>query len=75
MAVRLNITMGEDLFDRLKRATPPKRMSAFIAQAVKEKLRPGKAELDAAYKDASSETWRKRLAADWRSTEIEEWPD
>lgn len=74
MTVRLNITMEEELYEQLKAATPPKRISAFIAEAVKGKLRPGKRELNAAYRAASQEAWRKGLAEDWCVTETEHWP-
>lgn len=75
MAVRLNITMDEDLYERLKKASPPRKMSAFIGQAVKERLGPSRAELDAAYKSASRERWRTRLADEWSATETEGWPE
>jgi hypothetical protein len=75
MAVRLNITMDEELYRRLKKELPPKGISAFIGQAVKEKLRPGRKALDAAYKAASRERWRRELARDWAATEGEGWPD
>ncbi len=75
MTVRLNITMDEAIYKRLKRETPPKKISAFIEGAVKARLRPSKSELDDAYQKASRELWRKRLAADWQETETEGWPD
>ena len=75
MAVRLNITMDEDLYRRLKSELPPKRISAFIAEAVRCKLRPDKQTLDAAYKAASREGWRGGVAREWLATEGEGWPD
>ena len=35
MSVRLNITMDDDVYARLKKEMPPKKLSAFIAGAVK----------------------------------------
>lgn len=75
MAVRLNITMDEDLYKRLKSELPPKRISAFIADAVRSKLRPDRRALDAAYKAASREGWRRGLQNEWKVTEGEGWPD
>lgn len=75
MAVRLNITMDGDLYRRLKSELPPKRISAFIADAVRAKLRPDRKTLDAAYKAASRESWRTGLARDWKVTDGEGWPD
>lgn len=75
MAVRLNITMEEDLYRRLKKELPPKGISAFIGAAVKAKLAPDRKVLDAAYKAASRERWRRALGGDWEATEGEGWPD
>jgi hypothetical protein len=74
MAVRLNITMDEDVYARLKKEVPPKKLSAFITAAVRAKLHPDTKSLDAAYRAARKERWRKELQDDWKSTEGEEWP-
>jgi len=74
MAVRLNITMDERLYRRLKAELPPKRISAFINDAVRARLFPDRRELDAAYQAARRERWRRRLAEDWGATETEGWP-
>jgi len=75
MAVRLNITMDERLYRRLKAELPPKRISAFINDAVRARLFPDRRELDAAYRAARRERWRSRLAEDWGATETEGWPE
>jgi hypothetical protein len=74
MTVRLNITMDADLYRRLKTELPPKRISAFINDAVRARLTPPKGELDAAYKSARLESWRRDLKDDWAGTDIEGWP-
>jgi Arc/MetJ family transcription regulator len=74
MTVRLNITMDEAVYARLKKEVRPKRLSAFINEAVRAKLRPDRQALAAAYKAASNERWRRRLADDWSRTETEGWP-
>jgi hypothetical protein len=74
MSVRLNITMDRDLYRRLKRELPPKRISAFISEAVRWKLLPDSKTLDAAYKAAAQEPWRRELADEWKSPEAEAWP-
>jgi hypothetical protein len=74
MPVRLNITMEEDLYKRLKNELPPKGISAFINKAVRARLRPDRRTLDAAYRAASRERWRRHVAEDWRHTETEGWP-
>jgi hypothetical protein len=75
MAAHLSITIDEALYERLKRELPPKRISAFIEEAVRAKLRPGKKTLDAAYRAAARESWRRGLGRSWSATETEEWPE
>ncbi len=74
MPVRLNITMDEDLYERLKKELPPKRISAFINEAVRARLFPDRKALDAAYQAAARERWRRQVAEDWKATETEDWP-
>ena len=74
MSVRLNITMDSALYVQLKKSVPAKKLSAFINEAVKAKLTPNTQALDAAYRAASQETWRRDLADDWATTETDEWP-
>jgi hypothetical protein len=74
MAVRLNITMDEAVYRRLRKATPPRGMSAFIESAVLGRLRPDTETLDAAYAAARREPWRADLEAEWDAAETEGWP-
>ncbi len=73
MTVRLNITMDEAVYARLKKEVRPKRISAFINEAVRAKLGPDRQTLDAAYQAASKERWRRRLEDDWGRTDTEGW--
>jgi predicted CopG family antitoxin len=75
MPVRLNITIDEGVYKRLKKEVPPKKISSFINAAVREKLYPDKKTLDNAYKAASRERWRAELEKDWSVTEAEGWPE
>jgi hypothetical protein len=75
MPARLNITMNDALYHRLKKELPPKRISAFIEDAVRAKLRPSRSDLERAYEAAAKEPWRQNFAAEWAGTEIEEWPE
>ena len=75
MSVRLNITMDEELYRRLKQDLPRRGLSAFINEAVRAHLHPDRRTLDEAYRAASRERWRRRLVADWKHTEMEDWPD
>jgi Post-segregation antitoxin CcdA len=72
--VHLNITLDEDLYRQLKAKAPAKKLSAFIAQALRKQLGPDRAELEQAYRDAAKEAWRPTLSNDWSSTEVEAWP-
>ena len=74
MPVRLNITMDEKLYRRLKQELPKKGISAFINEAVRARLYPDRGALDAAYRDAARERWRQNLADTWEGTETDGWP-
>ena len=75
MAAHLRLTLDEKLYARLKRELPAKGISAFIAEAVRAKLRPDRRTLDDAYKAAAKESWRRELDADWSVAEAESWPE
>src|ERR1700693_987432 len=74
MPIRLNITMDEDIYRRLKRELPSKGISSFIEAAVRARFHPDRATLDAAYKAARKEKWRAELSSEWAVTESESWP-
>ena len=74
MPVRLNITIDEDVHERLKRELPAKGISRFINDAIRAHLRPSRRALDEAYKAAARERWRKAQAREWEVTDIEDWP-
>jgi hypothetical protein len=72
--VRLNITIDEDVHERLKRELPAKGISRFINDAIRARLRPSRQALDRAYKAAAQESWRNAEARDWTVTDVEDWP-
>jgi Arc/MetJ family transcription regulator len=74
MPVRLNITIDEDVHERLKRELPAKGMSRFINDAVRARLRPSDEALDDAYRAAGREAWRKAESTAWVVTDVEKWP-
>ncbi len=75
MTVRLNITLSDETYRRLKRSAPPKGMSAYIDQALQKSLKPDRATLDQAYRDSWTDQARFELAADWAALETEGWPE
>jgi Arc/MetJ family transcription regulator len=75
MPVRLNITIDEDVHERLKRELPAKGISRFINDAIRARLRPSRHELDAAYQAAARERWRTSEAREWGATDVEDWPE
>ena len=76
MPVRLNITIDEDVHERLKRDLPPKGISRFINDALRARLRPAREQLDAAYRAAAArEKWRRSEAREWAGTDVESWPE
>jgi predicted CopG family antitoxin len=74
MPIRLNITMDEEIYRRLKKELPAKGISSFIEAAVRARLYPDRRTLDAAYRAASKERWRREVAQEWAVTETEGWP-
>lgn len=72
---RINITLPNDLVRDLKRSIPNGKRSKFIAEAVKEKL-PKKDLKRYLVKNlkANKEFYRK-VAEEWKATEVEGWPD
>jgi len=74
MPVRLNITIDEDVHDRLKQELPAKGISRFINEAIRARLRPSREVLDQAYRTAARETWRRVEGRDWSVTDVEDWP-
>lgn len=72
---RLNITLPYDLARDFKRTIPVKKRSRFIAKALKEKLpkRDLKRELIKSLK--LNKEFYKKVAEEWKATEIERWPD
>ena len=75
MPVRLNIILDSDVYRRLKKQVPPKKLSAFLNAAARAKLDPDRTTLNEAYKAASKEIWRTGMSKDWRVTDTEEWPE
>ena len=75
MPVRLNITIDEDVHERLKRELPGKGISRFINAAIRARLRPSREALDEAYKTAACERWRTSDAREWSATDVEAWPE
>lgn len=73
MSVRLNITMDDDVYARLKKEVPSKKLSAFIAGAVRAKLHHDTRALNVAYQAGNKERWRKGLDEDWKHIEAEGW--
>ena len=75
MTVRLNITMDEDLYRRLKKELPRKGISSFISEAIRARIHPDRRTLDRAYQAASKERWRRTIERDWKAIETESWPE
>jgi hypothetical protein len=74
MFVRLNITMDDDVYARLKKEMPSKKLSAFITGAVRAKLHTDSKALNASCQAASKEQWRKGLDENWKHIDVEGWP-
>ncbi len=73
MIVRLNITIDEDVHERLK--LPPKGISRFINAAIRARLWPSEAELGKAYRAAADERSQQAESREWEATDVEGWPE
>ena len=62
MSARLNVTMDDDLYARLKKQVP----SPFVTEAVRARLGTDARTLNAAYQAASKKQWRVGVAEDWK---------
>jgi hypothetical protein len=71
MLVRLSIIMDETIYKWLKKQAPSLRMSTFINEAVRGRLRLDRSALDAAYTAARKETWRNSSSDDPAVSEAE----
>lgn len=77
MITRINITLPSDLAGDLRRTIPKRERSKFIAKILKEKLpskrRNIKAELRKSLK--ANYEFYKKVAQEWKATEVEGWPE
>lgn len=67
--------LDEELYRRLKARAPAKKLSAFIADALRARLGPDAEELARAYREAAKEPWRRSLSEEWSVTDVEAWPE
>jgi len=59
MSVRINVSLPEDLFEKLSREVEPRKRSRFISKAIERVLRDKRAEkLAAEYREAAAEIRR-----------------
>ena len=74
MSVRLNVSIDDALYARLKKQVPSKKRSAFIIGAIRAKLHLDARVLNDAYRAARKERWRKDLQTEWKHVDDERWP-
>jgi metal-responsive CopG/Arc/MetJ family transcriptional regulator len=59
MSVRINVSLPEDLFEKLSREVEPRKRSRFISTAIERSLRDKRAgRLAAEYREAAAEIRR-----------------
>jgi predicted CopG family antitoxin len=59
MPARLNITIDEEVYERLKRELPAEGIGRFINEAIRARRRLSREILEGSYKAASRERWRR----------------
>lgn len=73
---RLNITLPTGLAVDFRRSVPNRLRSKFIAQALKEKLASKKnLKKEWIKRLKANQKFYKKVAEEWRVTELEGWPD
>lgn len=78
MAVKVNFTLPEDLVVRLKECVKNRERSAFVAEAVREKLAAlERAQLERDLIEGYQVTAAEGAAinAEWEAITMESWPD
>ncbi|TKS60567.1 MAG: hypothetical protein EWM72_01301 [Nitrospira sp.] len=63
--------MDDDVYPRSKTEVPAKKLSACTAKAVQANPHPDTRLLNAAYRAARKERWRKALCKDWKHIDDE----
>ncbi len=74
-AQRLNITLPYELARDFRRAIPVKKRSKFIAEAVREKLPKKNFQKEWVKSLRANKEFYRRVAEEWKATEVEGWPD
>ena len=73
---RINITLPNDLARDLRKTIPVRSRSKFISEALKEKLaKKRNFKKDWAQSLKANREFYKKVADEWKATEIEGWPD
>ncbi len=73
---RINITIPKKILKQLQMTVPEGQRSRFIAHAVEDKLekqKDNKMSLEESLK--ANYEFDKKIAEDWKSTELDAWPD
>ncbi len=74
-AQRLNITLPYELARDFKQAIPVKKRSQFIAEAVRERLPKKNLKKELIKSLKANRQFYKKVAEEWKATEVEGWPD
>lgn len=74
-AQRLNITLPYDVARDFRKAVPARKRSKFIAEKIRQSIpkRNPKKELIESLK--ANKEFYKKVADEWKATEVEGWPD
>ena len=72
---RINITLPNDLARDFRRSVPNGKRSQFIAEAVREKLPKMNLKKEWIKSLNSNKEFYRKVAEEWKATEVEGWPD
>ncbi|MBI2086263.1 hypothetical protein HYT74_02895 [Candidatus Daviesbacteria bacterium] len=74
-AQRLNITLPYEIARNLKRTIPAKKRSKFIANAIREQLPKRNLRKELIKSLKINRDFYRKVAEEWKATEIEGWPN
>ena len=71
----LSVALADDLYDRIKHAVSPRKVSKFVSEAVEVKLKEQTDDLYKAYVAASQDEDREDILNDWDTINTESWEE
>ena len=69
----LSVTIGDDLYDHIKRSVPKGKLSNYISAMIEENLNKKNDELYKLYLSAEEDFERSKEISEWDNVDDQEW--